>query len=172
MGYYTGMRFGEIVGLSWDRVNLDQGCIRLEAEDTKTKHPRIIYLVPRALEVLEKAGKVRGISNNQVFLYLGKPVKSIKVAMKYALKRTGIEDFRFHDLRHTFNTNMRKAGVDRSVIMKFTGHKALSMFLRYSTVDENDAKEAVEKFNDFLVRGSEITSNSTSRQKKRLRNSA
>jgi integrase len=53
-----------------------------------------------------------------------------------------IVNFRFHDMRHTFNTNMRKAGVDHSVIMKLTGHKPPSMFQRYNTVDVDDAKLA------------------------------
>lgn len=67
-----------------------------------------------------------------------------------ACRRAGIEDFRFHDLRHTFHTNMRKAGVDQSVIMKLTGHKTAAMFHRYNTVDTADAKEAYRKLEGFL----------------------
>jgi integrase len=168
MGYFTGMRFGEIVGLTWDRVNLREGCIALTASDTKTEKPRKVYLVPQALEVLEKANKVRRISHNHVFTYKGNPVKSINKALKTALKNTGITDFTFHDLRHTFNTNMRRAGVDDVVTMKLTGHRTLSMYLRYSTVDADDAKAAVRKFKDFLARESETTANSTADTKKEL----
>jgi len=67
------------------------------------------------------------------------------------LERAGIEDFRFHDLRHTFVSNARKAGVDRTVIMKLTGHKTLSIFTRYNTVDQADAREAVNRLDDFLA---------------------
>jgi integrase len=74
----------------------------------------------------------------------------IRTAFLKACRRTGIEDFRFHDLRHTFNTNMRKAGVDQSVIMKLTGHKTAAMFHRYNTVDTADAKEAYRKLEGFL----------------------
>jgi len=56
-----------------------------------------------------------------------------------------LKDFRIHDLRHTFNTNMRKAGVDRSVIMKITGHKTLSIFEGYNTIDAEDARSALVK---------------------------
>ena len=45
---------------------------------------------------------------------------------------------------------MRKAGVDRSVIMKITGHKTMSMFERYNTVDGNDALEACRRLDEFL----------------------
>ncbi len=66
-----------------------------------------------------------------------------------------IDNFRFHDLRHTFNTNMRKAGVNQSVIMRLTGHKTLSMFQRYNTVDLADAKEAYHKLEEMLRQGQE-----------------
>jgi len=46
--------------------------------------------------------------------------------------------FVFHDARHTFNTNLRKAGVAESVIMEITGHSTREMFLRYDTVDQGD----------------------------------
>ncbi len=51
---------------------------------------------------------------------------------------------RVRHIRHTFNTNMRKAGVERSVIMKITGHKTMSIFERYNTVDRGDAHEAIK----------------------------
>ena len=77
--------------------------------------------------------------------------------MTEALKKAGIEDFRFHDLRHTFVSNARKAGVDRTVIMKLTGHKTLSMFTRYNTVDQADAKDAMEKLENYFAKTEEPT---------------
>ncbi len=95
-------------------------------------------------------GKVRHLKHAHIFTYQGNPVKNIKRSFARACREAGIADFRFHDLRHTFNTNMRKAGVDRSVIMKITGHKTMSMFERYNTVDGNDAQEAFRRLDDFL----------------------
>ena len=66
------------------------------------------------------------------------------------VKKAGITNFRFHDLRHTFVTNMRKAGVHDSVIMKQTGHKTTAMFHRYNTVDIADANEGYRKLEAFL----------------------
>ena len=54
--------------------------------------------------------------------------------------------------RHTWVTNARKAGVDRTVIMKPTGHKTISMFIRYNTVDQADAKDAIEKLNSHYAK--------------------
>lgn len=78
------------------------------------------------------------------------PVRDIRVAFENACRKAKIKELTFHDLRYTFNTNMRKAGVDKSVIMKFTGHKTSNMFLRYNTVDEGDAKDAVRRLGQFL----------------------
>ena len=75
-------------------------------------------------------------------------------------------DFIFHDLRPIFVTMGRRAGIDPTVIMKLTGHKTLSMFLRYSTVNERDAREAMEKFSDFIGREYKSTANSTAEAKK------
>ncbi|MBN2468085.1 MAG: site-specific integrase, partial [Deltaproteobacteria bacterium] len=164
--YTTGMRFGEIVGLTWDRVKLREGYLDLRAEDTKTREPRKVYIVPQVREVLDRLGKVRALAHSFVFTYHGRPVKEIKKALKRACKETDIGNFRFHDLRHTFTTNMRKAGVDRTVIMKLTGHKTLSMFLRYSAVDENDGREAVEKLENYLDSVQQFTAKSLQAPKK------
>ncbi|PKN66313.1 MAG: hypothetical protein CVU57_06480 [Deltaproteobacteria bacterium HGW-Deltaproteobacteria-15] len=150
VGYYTGMRAGEIFNLTWDKVELKQGYIDLEAEDTKTKQPRRIYLNEEVLEILTRLNKVRHLKHSFVFSYEGSPIKSIKTCLKRACTDAKIEDFHFHDLRHTFNTMMRKAGVPRSVIMQLTGHKTSAMFERYNTVDEEDAKDALRKLKKFL----------------------
>jgi integrase len=148
--YLTGMRAGEIFQLSWDKVDLTNRVIRLEAKDTKTAEPRVVFLCDQAYDILREVGKVRFLEHNRVFTYMGKPLNKIKKALPNACRKAEIADFRFHDLRHTFNTNMRKAGVDQSVIMKLTGHKTPSMFQRYNTVDLDDAKNAYQKLEALL----------------------
>ena len=148
--YLTGMRAGEIFNLTWDKVDLAQKFVRLGAEDTKTSEPRVVFLCGRAYDILKIAGRVRSLDHNRVFTYRGKPLKKVKKAFINACLKAGIVNFRFHDLRHTFNTNMRKAGVDHSVIMKLTGHKTPSMFQRYNTVDVDDAKLAYHRLEELL----------------------
>jgi len=148
--YLTGMRASEIFNLIWDKVDFKQLVIRLEAADTKTSEPRVIYLNEEVLGILNEAGRVRGLVQNRVFTHKGRSMASIKTCFKTACQKAGITNFRFHDLRHTFNTKMRKAGVDHSVIMKLTGHKSPSMFQRYNTVDLADAKEAYQKLEGLL----------------------
>ena len=138
---------------------MQDGFIDLEAKDTKTSQPRRVYFNDLLWDVFRRANKVRNIKSDIVFTYRGHPIKDIKEGFKSALKRADVDDFRFHDLRHTFNTNMRKAGVDQTVIMKLTGHKTLAMFSRYNTVDQDDAIQAMQKLNRLL---SEQKSNKSS----------
>jgi len=93
-----------------------------------------------------------------MFQYVGKPLKSIDTGLKRACKEAGILNgrkveggFTFHDLRHTFNTNMRKAGVDKSIIMKIAGHSSEEMFNRYNTVDAEDARQAVDQLQAYFA---------------------
>jgi integrase len=145
-GYYTGMRLGEILPLTWDKVDLQNRFIRLKAEDTKDAEARDIPIVDELFEILQNIPPALHIRN--VFLYEGKPIKTLELrTLKKACEKAGVTygrtvngGFTFHDLRHTFNTNMRKAAVDRSVIMQITGHSTESMFRRYNTVDEADAE--------------------------------
>ena len=148
--YLNGMRAGEIFNLTWDKVDLAQELVRLGAENTKTSEPRVVFLCGQAYDILKIDGQVRSLDHNRVFTYRGKPLKKVKKAFTNACLKAGIVNFRFHDLRHTFNTNMRKAGVDHSVIMKLTGHKTPSMFQRYNTVDVGDAKLAYRQLEELL----------------------
>jgi len=148
--YHTGMRAGEIFGMTWDRVNMKDGYFSLSPKDTKTGEGRRVYFNAEVKGILERLGKVRSITHNFVFTFKGRPLKSIKVCLARALKKANITNFHLHDLRHTFTTNARKAGVDKTVIMKLTGHKTLAMFTRYNTVDEADAREALELMEGYF----------------------
>ncbi len=155
MGYYTGMRKGEIVNLTWDRVKLKKRIIKLTAQDTKTREARDIPICDALYEIL-KAIPVN-IRDNHVFLFKGKPVRDIRSGIENACKEVGIpygrkekDGFVFHDTRHCFNTNMRKSGIAESVIMKITGHSTREMFLRYDTVDAEDTHKAVGQMEEFL----------------------
>jgi integrase len=150
LAYYTGMRRGEILGLTWERVDMKRGLIDLTSEDTKTNERRFVFFNDALWCIFREAARIRSLSHNFVFTRSGNQIKSFFTAFQGACERAGIENLRFHDLRHTFNTNMRKTGLDNTVIMKLTGHKTLSMFQRYNHVDEADAGEAMRKLEDYL----------------------
>ena len=154
--FYTGMRRGEILSLTWDKIDLDRRVIRLEAEDTKDGEPRRVPIMRKLVGVLSRIP--RAIHDNHVFLYKGKPVKSIKTGFIRVCKDAGVDygrfekgGFIFHDLRHCFNTYMRKAGVAQSVIMEITGHSKRTMFDRYNTIDLEDLHQAIDQFEAYLA---------------------
>ena len=158
MGYYTGMRKSEILKLTWDKVDLNQRVIHLEPGDTKDREARDVPICNELFEILRSMpNKIqRAGESNIVFQYRGKPVDDIRKGLKKACKEAGIKygrkvkgGFVFHDLRHTFNTNMRKAGVSETVIMKITGHSTREMFDRYNTVDFEDLKKASDLISKF-----------------------
>jgi len=160
IGYYTGMRKGEILSLTWNKVNLKSRFIELEPGDTKDREARNIPICDELYKMLyAMPNRIQASGNdNHVFQYKGKPItynftRSLKRACQAASIKYGRfvkGGFIFHDLRHTFNTNMRKAGVAESVIMKITGHSTREMFDRYNTVDEDDTRKAVKQFEGFL----------------------
>lgn len=154
--YYTGMRQGEILNLTWDRVDLKKRVIRLEAEDTKDNEPRAVPICNELSEIFEKLP--RGIRNARVFIFKGNPIQYIHKGLRKACRDAGIsygrfvkDGFVFHDLRHTFNTNMRKAGVPESVIMAVTGHSTRAMFDRYNKIDLQDTRQAVGRMEAYLA---------------------
>ena len=155
-GFYTGMRRGEIASLTWSKVDMNKRLIKLEASDTKDNEPRIIPICDRLYEILREIP--RAIHDDHVFMFKGKPVKELKKSLRTACKAAGIiygrfekDGFIFHDLRHSFNTYMRKAGVPESVIMEVTGHSTREMFDRYNRIDEDDTRKAIEQMQAFLA---------------------
>ncbi|MDA3916399.1 MAG: site-specific integrase [Deltaproteobacteria bacterium] len=153
--YYTGMRKSEIFGLTWDKLNLKSRVIKLEACDTKNGEPRSIPICDKLYEVLNKIPVA--LHGGHVFLKDGIPLKGILCNLIKACEKAGViygryekGGFVFHDLRHTFVTNMRKSGVSESVIMDIVGHSTRSMFDRYNKIDSEDTKAAIDIFGKYL----------------------
>jgi integrase len=155
--YHLGQRFGEIVQLTWDRVDLQRGFITLRGIDTKTKKPRQVLLTPAVRATLADLARVRRLNTNHVFLYEGQPLKSIKTAFATAKKRAGVTRFRFHDLRHCAATNLRRAGVDTATAMKIVGHKSERMWQRYNSIEEKDLLSAASKLDKYIGANTVLT---------------
>ena len=140
--------------MTWDKVNLGERTVTLEAADTKDKEGRTIPICDALYKILLQTKPIRKADEDKhVFLYRGRPVGDIRASLKTDCKNAGIPygrgnrgGFVFHDTRHTFNTNMRKAGVHDSVIMEIAGHSNREMFDRYNTVDEEDKRQAAKNF--------------------------
>lgn len=137
LAYLTGMRQGEIMGLTWGQVDLKEGFIKLGPQDTKTNEARDVPLNRELIEMFK--AMPRGLPGVRVFDMQEFP----RGAFLSACKRAGIENFTFHDLRHTAINNWRLEGHDYFRIMAASGHKTMSVFKRYNKVSREELKALV-----------------------------
>jgi integrase len=137
---HTGMRKGEVLGLRRDQVNFDQGTITLT--DTKNSERRDIPMNETVKSIL------KAIRGDEPYFFTssirkGKPYRWIEMSFHEALKKSEIEDFHFHDLRHTFASNLVMAGEDLNTVAELLGHKGLEMTRRYAHLSPKFKKRAV-----------------------------
>ena len=150
--YETAMRRGELLKLTWNKVDERAGVIRLLAEDTKEDDKRIIPITPDLAAVLnELKTEQRKLSNlaQRVFTREGKPITDIRTAFELAKARAKVNDVVLHDLRHTAITRWASAGMAQEIAMKVSGHKSLAMHYRYVNLQEHHIKEAFKLFPTF-----------------------
>jgi len=136
--YHSGMRKGEILNLRWDRIDLTSGFIRLRPEDTKSSEARSIPLNKELTELFKNT--IKCLHHDYVFTNRNKPIKNIREIFAKVCEEAGVKGFTFHDFRRSYITRKRREGHDPIKIMKATGHKAVSMYLRYNTVTEEELK--------------------------------
>lgn len=137
----TGMRRGEIFGLKWRDLDFNRKAINLLI--TKNGEKREI---PMNEDVISAFISVRKHPQSPyVFCYEdGNPVRDIRKGWLKAMKQTGIKDFVFHQLRHTFCSQSIMAGVDMNTVREIAGHKSMQMTLRYSHLSQNHKQRAVD----------------------------
>ena len=132
------MRKGELFGLKWEQVNFEQGIITLH--DTKNGERRDIPMdqtVKTTLKELERRSE-HVFCNEE-----GEAFVRVQKSFEAAVRESGIEDFRFHDLRHTFASNLVMAGEDLNTVRELLGHKDLTMTLRYAHLSPNHKTRAI-----------------------------
>jgi integrase len=123
----TGMRRGELLGLTWDRVDLERRMIRLE--HTKSGDPRDVPINDDLAELLDELPRY---DHGRVFTYRGRPIDSVKKSWEKTRRRAKLPDVRFHDLRHTWASRLVAAGVDLYELMAIGGWRSISMVQRYA----------------------------------------
>jgi integrase len=158
LGYYLGMREGEILNLRGKQIRfyengVEEGYIELYDSETKTGEGRRIPfggLIGRLLKDHLITRKKRDLESFLFITGRGNLLGNFRRGFQRACRRAGIRELCFHDFRHTAITNMRKAGVNISVIMAISGHKTMAMFRRYNRIDLDDGREAMKKVEDYL----------------------
>jgi integrase len=144
----TGARQGELLRLRWRHVDLASGTAALE--DTKNGDRRTATLLPPVIEALRAL--VRRLDRDEVFVGPRGGVSFPQEAWTAALRTAGIEDFRFHDLRHTFASYLAMSGATLAELAEALGHKTLAMVKRYAHLTEQHTSEVVRRMGQkFLL---------------------
>lgn len=137
----TGMRKGEILNLKWHDIDFNRGIIYLLK--TKNNEKREIPMNDAVKTALIKVRKYP--ESPYIFCDKnGEPFRDVRKSFFTVLKKTGIINFRFHDLRHTFASHLVMSGIDLNTVRELLGHKSLEMTLRYSHLSPNHKKRAVD----------------------------
>jgi len=121
----TGMRRGEILGLTWETVDLTQDVIYLV--ETKSGKPRELPISPKLAVILRQ---LRGNRTAGKLFEITQDV--LHTDFQATLARAGIREFRFHDLRHTFASHFVMRTNDLPSLQKLLGHHSPAMTQRYA----------------------------------------
>lgn len=138
---FTGMRRGEILNLKWHDCDFERRVIRLT--NTKNNEVRAIPMndiVWKALIAMPK-------HPNSAYVFYdtnGRPFHNLRKSFFTTLTKCNIMNFHFHDLRHTFASQLVMSGVDLNTVRELLGHKSLEMTLRYSHLSPDHKKRAVD----------------------------
>jgi integrase len=126
----TGLRQANVTGLEWSQVDLVRKCAWIHPDQAKARRAIAVPLSPAAVEVVRSQF---GQCQSHVFSYRGKPVTVVNnKAWQSALKRAGIENFRWHDLRHTWASWHAQAGTPLNVLQELGGWESVEMVRRYA----------------------------------------
>lgn len=138
---YSGLRSGELVRLKWADVDNPEGQLRITAEQKNRRESRVpINKTMRS--ILEQ---IRGRHGKKVFRF--NRVDWISQKFKTAARDAGLNDARFHDLRHTFGSWLAMQGVPIKTIQELMRHESLASTMVYAHLSPDHLQEASEILN-------------------------
>ena len=126
----TGLRQANVTGLEWSQLDMQRRVAWIHPDQAKARKAIPVPLNEEAVEVVRRQ---LGKHNARVFTFRGKPVRAVNTkAWTRALRRAGIEDFRWHDLRHTWASWHVQAGTSIQELQELGGWEAVEMVRRYA----------------------------------------
>lgn len=145
----TGLRQSEILSLRWKETDMSRKTITIM--QSKTSEPKTIPLGDRVFAVLKERNRTVNITGYIFTTAKGTRILNTNLQREFwkALKKAEVENFRFHDLRHTFAIRLVQAGVDLYTISKLLGHRDISTSQRYAHHNIESVSLAIEKLNAF-----------------------
>jgi len=139
----TGLRRGEVLKLRWGSVDFNRRLLTVEGRNAKSHQTRHVPLNEEALSVLRR-WREQSATGMRVF----DVVTRFQAAWEKILQRAGISNFRWHDLRHHFASQLVQHGVPLNTVRDLLGHSTVGMSLRYAHLAPDQRREAVAKLNE------------------------
>jgi len=140
---HTGFRKSELLSLRWADVDFRRQTITVRAAYAKNGEARSVPMTAVLTDTL-KAIRINAAPTAPVFRTReGRPYRHISTAFGTAMRRAGITDFTFHDLRHTFASRLVMGGVDLTTVKELMGHKHITMTLRYAHLAPGHKRSAI-----------------------------
>lgn len=176
--FFTGMRQGELLGLSWDRVDFDHGIIEIRQQlqcidgnyflETP-KHDKVRLIAPAQIvmdalreeqqkQLSYKAALGNAWQNEWNLVFTDETGKylvrrTVDKHYKRTLEKSGIEEHRFHDMRHTFAVSMLDAGEDLKSVQDNLGHATAAFTLsQYAHVSQKMRMQSSKRMNDYFTK--------------------
>lgn len=145
----TGMRQAEIMNLKWSDVDFEKE--RVILQETKNGDIRQVAITGHALELLKQLDKLRRLDTHYLFpgKFPRKPI-DIRSAWETAVKKSQIDNLRFHDLRHSCASYLAMNGASLAEIAEVLGHKTLAMVKRYAHLSETHTAGVLSRMNQKI----------------------
>jgi integrase len=143
----TGLRIGEILTLTWDRVDLENNLLNVFARKTHKIRP-----VPLNREARRRLEYWALGKRNEFVFYnqeTGKPFVDLDAGFALACRKSGIEGVTWHTLRHTFASRLVSRGVDIVTVQQLLGHSTVTVTMRYTHTNLDSKRSAVAKLESF-----------------------
>ena len=135
----TGLRQANVGRLKWVNVDLNRRLVWIPSSEYKNGHMHSVPLNDRAIQILQSQ---EGMHETYVFTYKGSPcTRPNNTGWKNALKRAGIDDFRWHDLRHTFASYHAMNGTPLLTLKQLGGWRSLDMVNRYAHLSAESTRQ-------------------------------
>ena len=145
----TGLRRANVTGLQWSQVDLVRRTAWIHADQAKARQAIAVPLSAAAIVVLREQ---LGTHQTHVFSYKGKPITQVSTKAWYkGLEKAGIDNFRWHDLRHTWASWHVQAGTPLYVLQELGGWECVEMVRKYAHLSSDHLVEYVDRLSRLKV---------------------
>lgn len=157
----TGLRKGDLLKIRWEDIDLERGQLTYSEQKKGEKIPRVKNLCQDMVDLLMKA------PNKSEYVFVGpndKPLKDVKRSFQNSLRKAGIKDFRFHDLRHTSASHLLMRGASMKSVQEHLGHTTLKMSERYANISEEYQRKQIQCLNGLIATSEKTVRNPENEQ--------